>query len=312
MNKKTEFGFYGVRGSFPISDKKFMEFGGNTSAYTLRTPENSLIFLDAGNGLKKASNELDKTANNVYMVISHLHFDHTIGLLDSKLPWMTFNPEYKGKKITVFGPEGVKEGLQQIYDGKKVCPVAFVESSNSSPTMPSFDSNKVIEAEENKDYIIDNSTIMTMMKGNHPVEGGVNLYRFDIKKDSGIKRIVYATDNEFDYLSQAKPNPNAEQLKKDYSEFIENADLLVADGQFTIDDYLTPEPVDVRGFGHSFTEQIAELASKSNVANLVITHHGYYNDRKMKKRQENLDALIREKYSNLNAKFAKKGDKIEV
>jgi hypothetical protein len=43
--------FFGVRGSAPIADKKYLKYGGNTSSITVRTPENSLLFLDAGSGL---------------------------------------------------------------------------------------------------------------------------------------------------------------------------------------------------------------------------------------------------------------------
>ena len=49
--------FRGVRGSYPIADKDFLKYGGNTSCVEVN--ENGhLIILDAGTGLINVGNEL--------------------------------------------------------------------------------------------------------------------------------------------------------------------------------------------------------------------------------------------------------------
>ena len=42
--------FRGVRGSFPVADKKFLKFGGNTSCVEVNVGGH-LIILDAGTGI---------------------------------------------------------------------------------------------------------------------------------------------------------------------------------------------------------------------------------------------------------------------
>ena len=49
--------FRGVRGSYPIADKDFLQYGGNTSCVEVNV-NGHLIILDAGTGLINVGNEL--------------------------------------------------------------------------------------------------------------------------------------------------------------------------------------------------------------------------------------------------------------
>ena len=51
--------FRGVRGSYPVVDKSFMEYGGNTSCVEVNVGGH-LIILDAGTGLINIGDELTK------------------------------------------------------------------------------------------------------------------------------------------------------------------------------------------------------------------------------------------------------------
>jgi ribonuclease BN (tRNA processing enzyme) len=53
-----------------------------------------------------------------------------------------------------------------------------------------------------------------------------------------------------------------------YLDFIQGVDLLIADGQYTEEEY--PEKVD---WGHTSIPVILELAEKANVKQLAIFHH---------------------------------------
>jgi len=73
---------------------------------------NHEILLDVGRGtsirLNQIGNNFSKV-NNVY--ISHLHYDHIIGLADF---WLTSNLWQKKENINIYGPKGIKKLCQNI------------------------------------------------------------------------------------------------------------------------------------------------------------------------------------------------------
>ena len=82
--------FRGVRGSYPVPDKDFLKYGGNTSCVEVRVGGH-LIILDAGTGLISLGNELmhkyiesgttitDRTPVKCTILLSHIHLDHIQG-----------------------------------------------------------------------------------------------------------------------------------------------------------------------------------------------------------------------------------------
>ncbi|MHA2249474.1 MAG: MBL fold metallo-hydrolase [Candidatus Kariarchaeaceae archaeon] len=302
----AELKIFGVRGSTPLSKKQYSEFGGNTASYTLRTTSNSLIFLDAGSGILFAENELDKVAKSVWLIISHTHADHILGFGMTRLPFLDDQKSYSGKKLKIIGPNKIYEGLHKFYDGEVIWPVKFGKSSGSNskqPTMSGIDYENIIEFKHDYQTInIDETTKVELMRGNHPVKECVNLVKFVLRSQNQQKIIVYATDNEFDYTGRKTKNKNAELDKEKYIKFIENADLLIADGQYTKEDYSKK-----RGYGHSYPEQIIELATKAYVKSLLITHHHNYTDNEMRKREDNLNEKLKTDGINMKFSFAREG-----
>lgn len=314
-DRNAVFTVYGVRGSIAAPKAGFMEFGGNTSSYTLRTPSNTLIFLDAGTGIQYAANELKDVADKVLLAISHVHADHISGLAMSPLPWLPNVPYYQGRKVHVAGPEQIFAGLRRHYDGEFNWPVHFSDSPAEIPNMPGIDVGGIEELVEScRVYHVDDSTSFRIMKGNHPVKGGVVLFRFEIQQNGSRKSLVYATDNEFDFVRQdcnrtPVPNENAEPFKATYAEFIRDADLLVADAQFTKEEYLAKNgAMNVRGFGHSYTEQVIDLASRGNVKRLMLTHvSSTHTDTKLTQREEAAKQYAADIHHPLEVLFAKEG-----
>ncbi len=305
----AELKIYGIRGSIATPKKDFMEYGGNTSSYTLRTDENTLLFLDAGTGIMYACDELDKKAEQIILAISHTHADHIMGLGMSRLPWNNFNPVYENKKTKLIGPEGILEGLQQYYDGSKNWPVRATnedceDKEWNGPNMPGIDFNGLEELIDGSEMRIDESTKLKTMLGNHPVDGNVVLYRFDLNN----KSIVYATDNEFDFLDGGIPNTKSEELKSSYIDFISDSDILIADAQYTEEEYVNKNPMNVQGFGHSYEEQIIQLANKANVKKVLITHIGPKNtDKIASEREIKLKEYVKSEGYALEVEFAKEG-----
>ena len=300
---------YGVRGSSPISGPDYIEFGGNTSSYTIRTPQNTLIFLDAGTGIRLAEGELDQLANKVIMLLSHTHADHIQGFGMTRLPQLHLVEGYQNKLLQIIGPSNVGESLKRYYDGEVLWPVKFSESqSDGFPRMEGINYSSILEysKETTKTIEIDGVTTLEMMKGNHPVRDGVMLYKFQFNTNEGIKKIVYATDNEFDFISNRRVNPEADRLKQEYLEFIENADYLIADAQYTYEDYQSQ----FQGYGHSYHQQVIDFAAKSNVQNLILTHHHLYSDNKLNQVETSFQNYISEKRYQISLKLAREGYKV--
>jgi ribonuclease BN (tRNA processing enzyme) len=311
MTIGAELKIFGVRGSSPLSSTKYLEYGGNTSSYTLRTPSNSLIFLDAGSGIRFAETELDDVAESVWLIISHTHADHILGFGMTRLPFLSDQEHYTGKKLKIVGPNKIYEGLNKFYDGEFIWPVKFDKTTIKDSwyaIMTGIDYDNIIEFEhDNQKITIDKSTRIELMKGNHPVKECVNLIKIIVNHDDQQKIIVYATDNEFDYTGRKVRNEKAEAHKEKYVEFIENADLLIADGQYTKEDYRKK-----KGYGHSYPEQIIELASFAKVKTLLITHHSNYTDEEMRRRETDLIQKMRDEGNELDFSFAKEGMKFKL
>ena len=300
---------YGVRGSIPAANQRYMRFGGNTSSYTLRTPANSLIFLDAGTGIVEALEELKEHADQVILALSHTHADHIQGLAMpnegevSPLPWLSKNEFYEHQKVQLIGPVNTMAALDKYYDACFVWPV-------TPEWMGSIDFKNRIEAQNNGACTIDDVTTVRTMYGNHPVSTGVVLYRFEMKTMGGLKVVAFATDNEFDYAGVNKINPQAQKLKDAYVEFVAGADLLVADAQYDMLQYLSGTPRDVRGFGHSYHEQILDLAAAAGVKSVLLTHHDRWSDDRLREK----DAAIRVYgcENGLEAQLAREGMSIRL
>ena len=108
--------FRGVRGSYPVADKRFLNYGGNTSCVEVNVGGH-LIILDAGTGLISLGNELLKdylsSGTDMYnrkpvhatILLSHIHQDHIQG-------FTFFKPtNFSSTVINVFGSVNYGESL---------------------------------------------------------------------------------------------------------------------------------------------------------------------------------------------------------
>lgn len=94
-------------------------------------------------------------------------------------------------------------------------------------------------------------------------------YAFEL----GGKKIVYATDSELDQLitnpELAGAEPDAlRRLPEGLLAFVDGADLLIADGQYTDAEY--PSKI---GWGHARSNTVADLAQQAGVRQCAIFHH---------------------------------------
>lgn len=297
--------FWGVRGSSPLSGSQFLKYGGNTASLTLRTPQNSLIFLDAGTGIRFAETEIDTLANQVFLLLSHSHADHIQGMGMTRLPFLKDQVGYESTLLKIVGPNGITTALERFYDGEYIWPVHFSKDPSHHNRFVGIDYDTIHEIKKDGETIyIDSSTTIETKFGNHPVKSGVILYKIQIENENTKRTIVYATDNEFDFLDRKTPNESHDQYKQQYIDYIKNADLLIADAQYSEADYKRK----FQGYGHSFPQQILMLASQAGVRKVYLTHHHNYTDGQLDNLQEEINNWAISQEITTEFTLAREGD----
>jgi ribonuclease BN (tRNA processing enzyme) len=271
--------FRGVRGSFPVADKKFLQYGGNTACVEVNAGGH-LIILDAGTGIVKLGDELvtkyissglnpeDRKPISASILLSHIHQDHLLGLT-------FFKPVHiKSAKLHIYGAGSEKndlsDNLANLVFGKtfpldlgdiacdlkinNICDkYAIVFKPNSEPELVL---KKNLNASED-------DVVVTFYKSYvHPQEG-VIVYKISYKGRS----VIYATDKEC-YMGGDKK----------FVQFAKNADLLIHDAQYTSEDYLNIHSPK-QGYGHSTYDMAIETLKQTGSKNLAFFHYEpSYND----------------------------------
>ncbi|MCG8384931.1 MAG: MBL fold metallo-hydrolase [Cytophagales bacterium] len=234
--------FYGTRGSIPIADRDFLEFGGNTTSMKITRDDGRVSILDAGSGIRKLGMDLIETGwkqPELFIGFSHFHWDHLQGF-----PF--FDPAYNKDQvinILAMGKERQLDNLEDIFRGQmrsEYFPVPF-EGMGAKFNFLKLDENE-IEL---------NGMTIKVIKQKHP--GGSYGYRLE----DNNKCVVICTDLE-----------HGDDVSPGIVDFCQGADLLIHEAQYT-----HSELAHHKGWGHSSYEQAMEVAERAGVGQLAMTHH---------------------------------------
>lgn len=279
--------FRGVRGSFPVADKKFLQYGGNTSCVEVVVGGHTII-LDAGTGIVKVGDELfgkyissaldikNRTPINASILLSHIHQDHLLGLT-------FFKPMHiDSTKIHIFGEGGrssdLKEDLSNLVFGKTFpldlndikCKLHIYNISDNNAILFKYGAEPQLIVAKDADFN-EGDVLVTFYKSYVHPQNGVMIYKITYNG----KSLVYATDKESYFGGDKK-----------FVEFAKNCDLLIHDAQYTSEDYLNPHSPK-QGFGHSTYDMAVESMKQTNAKNLVFFHYDpSYDDSKLEKIKE--------------------------
>jgi phosphoribosyl 1,2-cyclic phosphodiesterase len=252
--------FWGVRGTIPVADKHFMQYGGNTSCIEVNCGDQTFI-LDAGTGIHTLGQHL--AAKQVDILFSHSHIDHICGL-----PF--FGPMYdKTRRIDLWAGH-----LKPEYDLLQV--IKHIMAPPIFPITPmqfhadihyhDFTAGDDLRAARWLDAGV---TIKTLAL-NHPDRA--TGYRIDYKG----KSLCYITDIEH--------TPG--MLSTDVAEFVRGATCFIYDST-----YCDEEFTKYIGWGHSTWQQAVRIADYAHVQTLVTFHHDPdANDTALDKRHQQLIA----------------------
>lgn len=299
--------FRGVRGSYPVADKNFLEYGGNTSCVEVNVGEH-LIILDAGTGVIKVGDELtekfissgftpeERTPVKAVVLLSHIHQDHLQG-------FNFFRPLHiPSTKINVFGnvpeKEDLADELSKILFGKSF-PLELSDIKGDLKIKNITDNDTIILRHGSEPIIeklasgavpqYDDVLIQNYKSYAHP-QDGVVVYKISYKG----KSLVYATDKE-SYLGGDKK----------LADFARGCNLLIHDAQYTTEDYqnqFSPK----QGYGHSTFDMAVEVQRQTGAEQLVFFHlDPTYND-------ETLNRIKNHYESQFSVKMAFEGLELDL
>ena len=286
QNVKDEFRvkFRGVRGSYPIANRDYLKYGGNTSCVEVNVGGH-LIILDAGTGLIELGNELlsehlatgtslyDREPVEATLLLSHIHQDHIQG-------FTFFRPSHiPTTKLNVFGDTDYNETLadelaELLFEktfpldlGDIAANLNMINVNEAEYIVLDENGMTVKRIESGEDLINKgDEVIISCYKSYAHPQDGVIIYKISYKN----KSMVYATDKE-SYIGGDKK----------LALFARNCNLLIHDAQYTTDDYLnsfSPK----QGYGHSTFDMAIEAQRQSGAEKLVFYHFDpSYNDEKL-------------------------------
>ena len=71
----------GARGTMPICGEAHLRYGGNTTCFSVRTPQGIIVF-DAGTGICNVARDMESNPSTgaITLFFTHFHMDHLMGL----------------------------------------------------------------------------------------------------------------------------------------------------------------------------------------------------------------------------------------
>lgn len=220
-------------------------FGGNTTCVTVKSDSGKLYIIDCGTGIRPLGDEIIQTEEgrgnaDIKIFMTHTHWDHVQGL-----PF--FKPIYiPGNKLTFYSPIKDLQARFEYQQDFRFFPVKF-EDMGAEKVFKTLKRDEVIEPE--KGLQID------FLPLKHP--GGSFAYRF---RQNG-KTFIFCTDAEF-------TGEFVEKIPPYGYDFFKDADLLVIDSQYTLDESFIK-----LYWGHTSYTMAVNCGIRWGVKKLILTHH---------------------------------------
>jgi phosphoribosyl 1,2-cyclic phosphodiesterase len=218
-------------------------YGGHSSCVQIDTGGPEFVVCDMGSGLRPfgqaATAERNGIAQTFHIFLSHLHWDHIMGL-----PF--FVPAFiPGNRVVIYGShEGIEAALRRQQD-KPSFPVDFSIFGAKL---------EFVHLEPGRTREVAGVAVTSMLQRHAGDSYG---YRFE----SQGKVVVYSTDSEH-------PLAQAEHAER-FVGFFRDADLVVFDAMYSLADAISVKA----DWGHSSNIVGVELCQLAGARHLCLFHH---------------------------------------
>ena len=240
--------FWGVRGSFAMSGRDYLRYGGNTTSVELLSNGGDRLLIDLGTGATEFAKQLmgsefGKGSGKLPILLSHTHLDHIQGL-----PF--FTPFFiKGNEIRIMGADPISgvslEATLQNQLAPHYSPLNGLENLAAGVTIESFTPGAKLSL---PGFEVATAAVP---------HGSMWTTAFRISADGKV--VTFLSDVE--YPSPDEPLPQALALAQD-------ADLVIHDAMHADRDY------DLRrGWGHSPARAGVIVAERARAKKLALFHH---------------------------------------
>ena len=279
--------FWGTRGGIPTPGPGTVHYGGNTPCVEVQAGGQNLI-CDAGTGIRPLGQDVLRRGPGPYeahIFIGHCHWDHIQGF-----PF--FAPAYvPGNRVTVYGSQGSGRAIREVLEGQMAHDFFPVEIKDLGAD------TRFVDLEEGTFTL--GAVEVSTLHLNHP---GLSMA---IRLRHEGRTMVYSSDTEpFRFILQRQQFPAGsaldawiESLDRRVADFARDADLLVVDGQYTVEQYAKK-----LGWGHNTMDEAAEIGHRAGAKRVAIYHHDPLHD----------DAFLDAQFARLTEAFRKRGSRTEV
>ena len=229
-----------MRGSTPTPQRENIGVGGNTSCLEVIYEDEPPIIFDGGSGIRRLAIEAlraGRSFSGSCIFFTHFHWDHIQGL-----PYTP--PIFDPNCELSFYSRVPSQQLARTLEGQTAQPYFPVG-------WPEVESKRHYREIDEEGLSIGELKI-TPFPLNHP--GGAYGYRIE---SDGVK-LVYACDHEH----------GVERFDKSLQENAKDADLLIYDAQYTVEEYSSRV-----GWGHGTWNEAVRFAAENNVSKLLLSHH---------------------------------------
>lgn len=248
-------------------------YGGATTCLELQANDSPLIILDMGTGARRLGEDLvkryvtngnfnplngiDDNNNKLCILLSHFHYDHTLGIT-SFIP--LFMPTTKVEFFGQVDVRGDNKNLKDILEGRQNYE-AFPVSLYEQPSIRDYTELKRFDTNERQ---IGN---VSLRHGELSHPGGCLAYGAELEN----KTFIFATDTEH----RDFPEPTILRLAGGGYQSGKDVTLYM-DSQFTPEEF-RGEPYTGKGhrfrWGHSHYEAAVKTALGASVKTLILGHH---------------------------------------
>ena len=240
--------FWGVRGSFAMSGREFLRYGGNTTSVELVSDAGERLLIDLGTGATELAKQLmfsefGKGKGTLPILLSHTHLDHIQGL-----PF--FTPFFiKGNEIRILGAAPISgislEATLQNQLAPHYSPLNGLENLAAGVSIETITPGTTIAF---PGFEVATAAVP---------HGSMWTTAYRITADG--RTVTFLSDVE--YPSIEEPLPAAVALAHE-------ADLLIHDAMYADQDYERS-----KGWGHSPARAGVVVAERARAKKLALFHH---------------------------------------